>query len=739
MALNNSILNYLSTPEEFATPQQIADAKVYADSMRPKEMPKIQHLAQGGDYVLRALLGNLASQRNYNQERKDINTLNPYSAANGNTATSAVTSPTKMASADPTLAAVNGDSLTDFLHKQEGFSPKAYSDYKQRSIGYGTRAQPGETSITPEEAEKRLQTEVSKARGLVQAFGVPMTKKQEDALTDLTYNAGSEWMASGLGAAVKSGNWQKAAELFTHYNRAGGVPNKGLLERRKALAANLLDTTPQSNSVAQSVSPVETGTIPAVSNPASPQAPRAIPPNAAATVPAADASLAAKPPVQVASADGAIPMAALPPEMTGAPPPPTPPTPMVPPAPEIMDGKATPTVAPGSAPQQIAQNYIPSESVHNGLEHKLPPVLPKGLGITNEMYLAGRRDPAAFQALIDRQTALYSPQYTEVEGGTAWVIPATGERGLIVKPRYSKAKIGDIELDTIARPGDNGELGSPQLQVPGGNGGGNSGASSQQGNLGTGAGGTPGFPANPTTPGGFPAQPTLDNLQQYNREQKAATKGAEETATAQAKRYDDMYAQINDKTNNAYDLLSKVQMQERLLKDPKLYTGFGSNMVLNARKLLAGLGIDPGAASPTEVYNKIRADSNLDSLKLLQGLGQIRVAEIQLINQANGDMSNTRQANLAVNEISKRVISRAIHVGELAKEYTADHGRLDAGFDKQMAEYKRSNPLFTEDEMKQYKKTFHFDKDFSQPPGQQDIGSDNKPVRKFNRATGYLE
>lgn len=136
-----------------------------------------------------------------------------------------------------------GSTYLDFVRKQEGFNPRAYGDYKQTSIGYGTRARPGETSITREEGERRLGEELDNARRLVRGFGVKLSPRQEDALTDLTYNAGGSWMTSGLGAAVKAGDWQRAADIYRQYNKAGGQTLPGLVNRRNAAAPWLLDTS----------------------------------------------------------------------------------------------------------------------------------------------------------------------------------------------------------------------------------------------------------------------------------------------------------------------------------------------------------------------------------------------------------------------------------------------------------------------------------------------------------------
>lgn len=122
--------------------------------------------------------------------------------------------------------------LLDMIKGFEGYTPKAEWDHKQYSVGYGTRAtSPGET-ITPDEAERRLQVEVGKARGLVEAFAPNAPEGVKAALTSLTYNSGTDWMNSGLGNEIKAGNYDGAKDNFLAYNKASGQFNQGLANRR---------------------------------------------------------------------------------------------------------------------------------------------------------------------------------------------------------------------------------------------------------------------------------------------------------------------------------------------------------------------------------------------------------------------------------------------------------------------------------------------------------------------------
>lgn len=123
----------------------------------------------------------------------------------------------------------------------EGFRPRAYPDGSQWSIGYGTRATSPNEVINHEDAVGRLQDELWKASQQVDSLGVPMTPGQRNALTSLTYNTGSHWMNSGLGNAVRAGNWDEAQRHLLAYNKAGGVPNRGLANRRATEASWMSD------------------------------------------------------------------------------------------------------------------------------------------------------------------------------------------------------------------------------------------------------------------------------------------------------------------------------------------------------------------------------------------------------------------------------------------------------------------------------------------------------------------
>lgn len=145
----------------------------------------------------------------------------------------------------------------------EGYTAQAEWDYAQHSVGYGTKARyPGER-ITLEDAERRFRKEIAEARSIVEQHAAGWDEGTKAALTSLTYNAGTRWINSGLGEAVKAGDIAALKERFVAYNKAGGEVLPGLVKRRLAElewigapAATLIEAaTPRPDVVAERIKP----------------------------------------------------------------------------------------------------------------------------------------------------------------------------------------------------------------------------------------------------------------------------------------------------------------------------------------------------------------------------------------------------------------------------------------------------------------------------------------------------
>lgn len=120
----------------------------------------------------------------------------------------------------------------DLIKRFEGYQAQAKWDYAQFTNGYGTKAAYAGEVIDRAEADRRFHDELSKAAELVDRFAPGLDGGTRAALTSLTFNAGTKWMQSGLGAAVRGGDLDQARDIFVQYTKAGGEELSGLVMRR---------------------------------------------------------------------------------------------------------------------------------------------------------------------------------------------------------------------------------------------------------------------------------------------------------------------------------------------------------------------------------------------------------------------------------------------------------------------------------------------------------------------------
>lgn len=92
------------------------------------------------------------------------------------------------------------DECIELIKGFEGFSSKAYYDYGQYTIGYGTACDKDEypNGITEEKAEELLKEALVKFESAVNKFAdkysLNLNQQKFDALVSFTYNLGSNWM-----------------------------------------------------------------------------------------------------------------------------------------------------------------------------------------------------------------------------------------------------------------------------------------------------------------------------------------------------------------------------------------------------------------------------------------------------------------------------------------------------------------------------------------------------------------
>jgi hypothetical protein len=152
------------------------------------------------------------------------------------------------------------------------------------------------------------------------------------------------------------------------------------------------------------------------------------------------------------------------------------------------------------------------------------------------------------------------------------------------------------------------------------------------------------------------------------------------------------------------------------MNDPNFFSGVGEKYNYLYKQLKSAMGIDPNAAVPQEFLRKALANNVVSQLAAFKGLGQIRVAEIKLTQQATVAPDTSIPANKLLAEMALRTHQRNAVIADQAQTYVEKNGILDAGFDRQVINYEKAHPMFFKAEIADWTKAIGESKTSSAKP-----------------------
>lgn len=167
-----------------------------------------------------------------------------------------------------------------------------------------------------------------------------------------------------------------------------------------------------------------------------------------------------------------------------------------------------------------------------------------------------------------------------------------------------------------------------------------------------------------------------------------------ESAKLFAKRYDD----ISAGAMNAQQMLGMYDLAEQALS-AGVRTGVGAEAELSLRQLGAAMGMntDPEKLAGGEL---IRAVQNRMALTMRSpdgGMGMpgaLSDRDIKFLKDSQIGIDRSPEGNRAMLAAFRAMENRKVQLSQLADEYIAQHGRLDAGFNRAVREFANANPLF---------------------------------------------
>ncbi len=156
------------------------------------------------------------------------------------------------------------------------------------------------------------------------------------------------------------------------------------------------------------------------------------------------------------------------------------------------------------------------------------------------------------------------------------------------------------------------------------------------------------------------------------------------------------YQTIQDQADAAYTALGTLDQMEQAMQDPNFYSGFGANQALMLKRFVAALGGNPEDAASMETFNALNKQGALAVMGGSLGTG-FSNADRDFVTDQVPTLSNTPEGNTRLIRIQRKINQRSLEIADLANEYVAKHGVLDAGFKKELRAFAEANPLFAEE------------------------------------------
>jgi len=155
------------------------------------------------------------------------------------------------------------------------------------------------------------------------------------------------------------------------------------------------------------------------------------------------------------------------------------------------------------------------------------------------------------------------------------------------------------------------------------------------------------------------------------------------------------YDQITKDADSARGSLGTLDLMEDAVASDGFYSGIGAEQVLFLKQAAAAFGIDPDGVKDMESFSALNKQAALQSMGGSLGAG-FSNADRDFVTGQVANLSNTPEGNLKIIDIQRKIAQRKIEMAKMATAYVQQFGVLDAGFEKQVAQFAEENPLFAD-------------------------------------------
>lgn len=176
-------------------------------------------------------------------------------------------------------------------------------------------------------------------------------------------------------------------------------------------------------------------------------------------------------------------------------------------------------------------------------------------------------------------------------------------------------------------------------------------------------------------------------------------KAAQEYDTTRAKDFAKAAADYQDKARGAGGMLRNLDTLEQLYKDPNVVKGGMAESISGLKNIGASLGVETKGLGAEQAIEAITNKMALDARSTAEGGGMpgaMSDADRNFLKAQQPGLSKTPEGRAAIIANARKVAQRQVQVAQMANEYERTNGRLDAGFDRMVADFAAQNPMFAD-------------------------------------------
>jgi hypothetical protein len=166
----------------------------------------------------------------------------------------------------------------------------------------------------------------------------------------------------------------------------------------------------------------------------------------------------------------------------------------------------------------------------------------------------------------------------------------------------------------------------------------------------------------------------------------------------QAKDYSKYLTETQSEARSADVAIGNLKVMDRLIDNPDFYSGTGGSTVTAIKRAMVSMGIkDANSAQPNELFSKMANRALLDASGGRLGAG-FSNADREFMGRTGANEDNTPAGNRAIIRMTMKAEARKKEIAQRARDYARrNKGRLDIGFDQELAEWAEANPAFAEE------------------------------------------